>query len=39
LWALVGQDNYERAKKETDKVPVIDIVQFVSITCISSLNY
>lgn len=31
LWALVGQDNYEKAKKEGDKVPVIDIVQFVSL--------
>lgn len=30
LWALVGQENFERAKKEGDKVPVIDIVQFVS---------
>lgn len=31
LWALVGNENFERAKKEGDKVPVIDIVQFVSI--------
>lgn len=31
LWSLVGQENRERAVKEADKVPVIDIVQFVSI--------
>lgn len=30
LWSLVGQDDRERALKEADKVPVIDIVQFVS---------
>lgn len=30
LWSLVGQENRERAAKEADKVPVIDIVQFVS---------
>lgn len=29
LWSLIGLDNYERAKKDGDKVPVIDIVQFV----------
>ena len=32
LWSLVGDANRERAAKEADKVPVIDIVQFVSIT-------
>lgn len=31
LWSLVGQENRERAAKEADKVPVIDIIQFVSI--------
>lgn len=30
LWSLAGLENYERAKKESDKVPVIDIVQHVS---------
>jgi ribosomal protein L15 len=32
LWSLVGQEARERAAKEADKVPVIDIVQFVSIS-------
>lgn len=31
LWSLVGQENRERAAKEADKIPVVDIVQFVSI--------
>lgn len=30
LWSLVGEENRERAAKEADKVPVVDIVQFVS---------
>lgn len=31
LWSLVGQEDRERAAKEADKIPVVDIVQFVSI--------
>lgn len=31
LWSLVGQENRERAAKDASKIPVIDIVQFVSI--------
>jgi large subunit ribosomal protein L27Ae len=38
LWSLVGQENMERAAKEADKVPVVDIVQFVSIPSDSVLN-
>jgi large subunit ribosomal protein L27Ae len=35
LWSLVGEENRERAAKDADKVPVIDIVQFVStLSCI-----
>ncbi len=30
IWSLVGHENAERARKEGDKVPVIDIVQHVS---------
>lgn len=30
LWSLVGLENYEKAKKDGEKVPVIDIVQHVS---------
>lgn len=35
LWSLVGQENRERAAKDASKIPVIDIVQFVSIAFIS----
>jgi ribosomal protein L15 len=31
LWSLVGQENRERAAKDPTKIPVVDIVQFVSI--------
>lgn len=37
LWSLVGQENRERAAKEADKIPVIDIVQFVSIFLFSTI--
>lgn len=30
LWSLVGQENRERAVKDTTKIPVVDIVQHVS---------
>jgi ribosomal protein L15 len=30
LWSLVGEENREKAVKDSTKVPVIDIVQFVS---------
>lgn len=39
LWSLVGQENRERAAKEADKVPVIDIVQFVSISYLKCVQY
>jgi large subunit ribosomal protein L27Ae len=32
LWSLVSDENRKRAQKEADKIPVVDIVQFVSIT-------
>lgn len=31
LWSLVGEENMDRAAKQADKIPVIDIVQYVSI--------
>lgn len=31
LWSLVSDENRKRAQKEADKIPVVDIVQFVSI--------
>lgn len=34
LWSLVGEENRQRAKRDATKVPVVDIVQFVSISFI-----
>ncbi|CAO1392748.1 unnamed protein product [Diamesa hyperborea] len=28
LWSLVGEENMDRAAKQADKIPVIDIVQY-----------
>lgn len=39
LWSLVGEENMDRAAKQADKIPVIDIVQYVSIKISCQKNF
>lgn len=38
LWSLVGEENRQRALKDATKIPVLDIVQFVSIFTVLKIS-